>query len=279
MSQNINYQRLITVREANKFQRNFAPVIAQIMSTAPTEVADGVKCCGTKKHTRTKAVLAPSELKVIQTDYDRHLDFENKREENEVRQLKVAAIATLAESQDNIIISSPETVVKMVQHIMEAETSQEVKQKTRSAFKEIKKQHTKVFVSNVATAVKESAMAIGFKDISLQEPKVGMIRIIATNEVGQNLLAEIETNKQVDIHTELVGYTDGRCAKVIRSFDEEMLKRGICTEQKKIHPTHGIPVLPYAKKLLKQRFFNSRHFVDEDITTQESNTNQIFNKR
>lgn len=279
MSQNINYQRLITVREANKFQRNFAPVIAQIMSTAPTEVADGVKCCGSKIHTRTKAVLAPSELKVIQTDYDRHLDFENKQEGNEVRQLKVAAIATLANSQDNIIISAPETVVKMVQDIMDAETPQEVKRKTRSAFKEIKKQHTEVFVSNVALAVKDSATAIGFKEISLQEPKVGMIRIVATNDAGQNLLAEIETNKQVDIHTELVGYSDGSCAKVIRSFDEELIKRGICTTNKEIQPTYGVPVLPYAKILLKQRAFKSRHFIDEGISSQEGNTNQIINKR
>ena len=69
------------------------------------------------------------------------------------------------------------------------------------------------------------------------------------------------------------------CSKVIRSFDAEMLKRGIRTEQKEIRPTHGAPVLSYAKRLLKQRSFKFRHYTDEDITMQEGNTNQIINKR
>lgn len=279
MSQNIDYQRLVAVSEATNFQRNFGPVISQIFNTAPTEVISGVKHCCTRKRNKTNYLLSPSELNVIQTDYEEQLNVAKLYNENETSMLKVAAISTLTKEQDNLIVSNPSAVFNMVQHILEAETTQEVKQETRKTFQEIKKQHTGAFVSNVTAAVKESAIAIGFKEISLQEPKAGMIRIVASNGTGQDLLAEIKADKQVDIHTELVGYTDGSCAKVIRSFDAEMVKRGIITEQKEIQPTLGIPILPYAKKLLKQRTFKSREFADVTLSPQEVTTNQTTIKR
>lgn len=278
MSQGINYQRVATVQEANNFQRGMAPIIAQIMNSAPAEVMAGVKKCCKQKHTKSTLLLAPSEMKVIQADYLHHLTVTQQQKCGKVEQMKVAAIATLVKSQDNLLVAEPEKITGKVQRIVAAETVKEVTQEIKSAFKEVKAQHTKSFVANIANAVKEAAAAIGFKEVSVQEPCSGMVRIVATNSTGQNLLAEIETQKQVDIRTELVGYTDGSCEQVMRAFDEEMSIRGITTKHKEQKATHGIPRLPYAKRLLKPRV-SRRSFEDEATVQEEKPTNTITIKQ
>ena len=40
MSQELNYKRVATVREAQQFQRNFGPIIAQVLNSAPVEVEE-----------------------------------------------------------------------------------------------------------------------------------------------------------------------------------------------------------------------------------------------
>ena len=70
MSQELYYTRVATVRETQQFQRNFGPVIAQVLNSAPIEVVSGVKKCCKRKRTKTKSVLAPTELTVIQTDFE-----------------------------------------------------------------------------------------------------------------------------------------------------------------------------------------------------------------
>lgn len=279
MSQEMNYQRVATVQEANNFQREMADVIAQIMSSAPAEIKDGVKKCCKKKRAKAPTLMAPSEMKVIQADYDRHLVMTQQQTIGKVEQLKVAAIATIVKSQDNLLVSNPELIAGKVKRIVDSETVQEVAKEIKATFKEIKSQHSMSFVSNISNAVKESAVAIGFKKVSVQEPCIGMIRIVATNQTGQNLIAEIDTERQVDIRTELVGYTDGGCSKVIRAFDEEMVARGITTKSKEIKPTYGIPHLPYAKLLLKPRASKHRTFKDEAPVSEGNNSNTIIIKQ
>lgn len=108
---------------------------------------------------------------------------------------------------------------------------------------------------------------------------MGMIRVVATNQTGQNLIAEIEIERQVDIRTELIGYTDGSCEKVIRAFDDEMISRGITTRKKEQKSTYGIPHLPYAKRILKPRVFQQRTFADETQISRAGNETTITIKR
>ena len=42
MSQELYYTRVATVREMQQFQRNFGPVIAQVLNSAPVEVVTKV---------------------------------------------------------------------------------------------------------------------------------------------------------------------------------------------------------------------------------------------
>lgn len=266
MSQELNIQRVMTVSEAQNFQLEFGPIIADALCAAPAEVTSAVKKCCRKKRVKAKLLLAPSELKVIQTDYEHHFATAKHQACDKVTQLKVAALSSLVTSQENLQVSEPETVAKMLSHIVKAETVQKVKQDIKAAFREIKAQHTRSFLTNITCAIKDSAVSVGFQKVSVQEPYPGLVRVVATNQTGQDLIAEVETDKQVDIRTELVGYTDGSCESVMRAYDNELSRHGITTKYKEQKPTYGIPQLPYAKKLRKSATIQRRSFEDETIS-------------
>lgn len=266
MSQELYQGRVATVSEAQNFQRNFAPIIAQVLSAAPAEVAASVKkCCG-KKRAKTNVLMAPAELNVVQVDFEKHLTIAQQDRQSANLKLKVAALSTLVASQDNLIISKPDVIVQHLQRFVAAPTIKESSKEIKAAFKAIKVEHKQCFVSNVEEAVKESAKAVGFKEIKVAEHNADLIRIVGTNSTGQNLIAEIDAHDQIDIRTELIGYTDGSCISVMRAFDDEMVKHGITARQKEQKATNGIPHMPFAKKLLKR--MSVRSFVDEQTIVQ-----------
>lgn len=275
MSQELYYSRVSTVREARNYQREFAPVISQILNAAPIEVSYGVKKCCKKKRAKSKHLLAPTELKVIQADFDKHLAAAREQTSGDVEQLKVAAIATLVKSQDNLSVTNHDIVAEKIHHILDATTTENAEQEIKSAFLEIKTQHTQSFVSHVTQAVKDSAAAVGFTEIRVQKSQESVVRVIATNPSGQNLVAEVQTNKQVDIRTELIGFTDGSCTQVMRTFEEEMETRGISTKQKEQRATHGVPQMPYTQKMLKQKSTSHRSFDEEETIHQSDSLEKI----
>lgn len=279
MSQELNIQRVMTVSEAQNFQLQFGPIIAEALCAAPAEVTIAVKKCCRKKRGKSKLLLAPSELKVIETDYEHHIAKAKHQVCDQVTHLKVAAISTLATSQENLQVSELEVVAKMLNHIVKAETVQEVEQDIKTAFREIRAQHTQAFVKNIACAITESAVSVGFHEVSVRKPCAGVVRIVATTQTGQNLIAEVETDKQVDIRTELVGYTDGSCEKVMRAFDNELSRHGITTMYKEQKPTYGIPQLSYAKKLRKSATIQRRSFEDETISPENETKSSLTIKQ
>ena len=273
MSQELNYKRVATVRETQQFQRNFGPVIAQVLNSAPVEVVAGVKKCCMRKRVKTKSVLAPTELNVIQTDFEKHIAVAQEQKQVAETQLKVAAIATF------LMVSSPSVVAESIQRIIDAPTVQETNKEIKATFKEIKSEHTQLFAANVSVAVKESAIAVGFREVKIVQENLNLTRIIATNSSGQNLIAEVDTSSQVDIRTELIGYTDGSCERVIRAFDDELSVRGITTKAKKQKATNGVPQMPYAQKLVKPRKIVQRTFDDEAAISENEAQNVITIKR
>lgn len=270
MSQVINIEQVSTVQEANNFQREMGPVIAQVMCSAPIGVTAGVKKCGAKARSKSTAIMAPSKMDNIQKDFNRNLAVSRTFSNEKAEQLKVAALATLIQSQENILISKPEEIASGMQRIMDAGTIQEVSREITRTFQEIRKQHSHEFTKNVAIAVKDTAVSIGFETVAVQKPTPGMIRIVASNQSGQNLIAEIETGKKVDIRSELIGYTDGSCTKVMRAFDDGLVARGITMEHKEQKPTWGIPRLSYSKKIKAPRRA-ARFFAEEAVSEQADN--------
>lgn len=131
----------------------------------------------------------------------------------------------------------------------------------------------------MSVAIKESAIAVGFREVKVVQENLNLTRIIATNSSGQNLIAEINTSAQVDIRTELIGYTDGSCERVIRAFDNELSVRGITMKVKKQKAINGIPQMPFAQKLVKPRKIVQRTFADESAISENEAQNVITIKR
>lgn len=275
MSQIIRHIGVATVQESLNFQREFAPILSEILNSAPTEVVSTAKMCCSPEHVESNVLLSPNELKVIQRDFTKHKKNARKKVKTNSEQLKVAAIATLTDYQEKLLVSRPEVVADKIQRVVSAQTEQETIQEIQSAFHEIKLQHAESFVANIAQAVETSAIAVGFPDVQVQRPTAQLVRVVATNDTGQNLIAEVTNDQQIDIHTELIGFTDGTCEKVMRAFDDEMVLHGVTTKHKEQKPTLGVPQLPFAKRLLGRIRKKSRLFADEAIVSQDNN-NEII---
>lgn len=264
MSQEITYPTVMTVSEEVQFQRVFAPILVDILNTAPIEVKAGVKKCIKSRHSKSSKMLAPSELKVIQSDYENYTVEAKQQNIVKADQLKVAALATMVSSQDNLIMSNPSEVAAKIHHIVEATTVADVKREIASAFKEIKGQHSQMFVANLTEVVRGSAVEVGFNEVTVKVDS-GMVRVVGTNHIGQNLITEISTNDTTELRAELVGFSDGSCEKVMRSFENALASRGVTAKDKKQKATNGIPQMNYAKKLVKARR-NQRTFSNDTIT-------------
>ena len=275
MSQEIVYSKAATISAQPSFQETLAPIITQIMSTVPLEMSDRIKhCCG-QCHEKEPLLLAASKLKVINTDYKNHLLVMAQKCDN-VERLKFAALATLAKSCENLLVADREEVANRIQRIVDAGSVREVNKEIRSAFKEIKKQHTETFVSNLTRVVAEAAMSVGFKKTDIQDQHNGLVRIVGTNHTGQNLVAEIETDKDIDIHTELIGFSDGSCQRVMQAFDDAMAARGLSVEHKVQTPTLGVPQMAYAK-MAQKRKETLRFFFDDETANIEKTDSLLIN--
>lgn len=275
MSQMIRHIGVTTINESLNFQREFAPILSEILNSALEEVVSTAQMCCSAEHVNSNVLLSPNELKVIQRDFTKHKKKARKRVKTSSEQLKVAAIATLTDYQDKLLVSRPEIVADKIQRVVTAKTEQETYQEIQSAFHEIKVQHTESFVANIAHAIETSAIAVGFPDVQVLRPSTQMVRVVATNDTGQNLIAEIANDQQIDIHTELIGFTDGTCEKVMRAFDDEMVRHGVATKHKEQKPTLGVPQLPFTKRLLGRIRKKSRSFADETIVSQDNNNESI----
>ena len=120
MSQGLDYAQVVSI-QAQNFQKEFGPIITQIMNTAPEEVVAGVLKCCAHKHKKTHFLLAPSELKAISAEFKQ---YQAKMVETmgEETGMKVAAIATLMNSEPNLLVSEPEVITSKLQNIIAAET-------------------------------------------------------------------------------------------------------------------------------------------------------------
>jgi len=263
MSQNSDYA-WVTAVQAQTFQNLLGPVIAQALAGAPIEVAAGVRSCGAASRSAEGVALAPSALKTIQTDYKGFTEAAAAHVVAGAGQVKVAALATLVSNAGAIMVSAPERVTEALGRVIAAGTVREAKREVRECFAEIRSQHQHMFVTNVAEAVKASAAAVGFAQAEVTRAEDGQVRVVTTNPRGQNLIAEIGSGREVDIRAELLGFTDGSCAAVMKAFNDEMASRGIKAASLEVRPTHGLALTPFAKTLSKTRRKGSRRvFADQ----------------
>lgn len=269
MSQQISYTRINTVQQdAAKFRQQLTPVISDILRTVPLDVRR--KCTvETPVATTSTMLLAPSELHIIQSNFEHNMT--SLKGVDRVTRLQASALSTIAGAQQQLAVPQPEIITTKLQRLTSATTVEGAKEAAKAVFSEIYRQHTGEFVRGLTEAITGSAAVIGFSNAKVQSSP-NLIRIIANNPANQHLICEIEVGKTVDVLSELVGITDGSCSKLMQQFEAELSKRGVSASEKEHTPTHGVPRMPYAQRLIKaKKMTGSQRTYD---STEETETTQ-----
>lgn len=273
MSQELVYSRVNTVQQdATRFHQQMAPVISEILETVSVEVRQ--KCTAIPASvSASDMLLAPSELMHIQREFERNMTA-LKGSDNIVR-LQASALNTITSVQSQLAVSQPEVITARLQALTSATTVDGASKAVESLFAEIRHQHTGEFVSGLTTAISGAAATIGFSNVNIVEHSSNMVRIVAKNQDSQYLISEIEVGRSVDVHSELVGITDGSCAHKMRKFEEELAKRGVTVSEKKQKATQGIPQMPFSKKIQKKKSTPNRVYDSHEETETTKTTIQI----
>lgn len=274
MSQELVYSRVNTVQQAARFSQQLVPVISEILKTAPVEVRQ--KCTAMPVPVSSSdMLLAPSELTHIQSEFEHNMAA-LKGFENIVR-LQVSALNTITSFQSQLTVSQPKVITAGLQALISATTVNGASKAVESLFAEIRHQHTGAFVSGLTSAISGAAATIGFSNVNIVEHSSNMVRIVAKNQDSQYLISEIEVGRSVDVHSELVGITDGSCVHKMRKFEEELAKRGVTVSEKKQKATHGIPQMPFSKKIQKNK--NTSNRVYDSYEETETTKTTIQNRK
>lgn len=273
MSQELVYSRVNTVQQdAARFRQQMAPIISEILKTAPVEVRQ--KCTVVPVSVSSPdMLLAPSELTHIQSEFERNMTV--LKESDNIVRLQASALNTIASVQSQLAVSKPEAITAGLQVLTSATTIESASKAVESVFAEIRHQHTDEFVSGLTTAISGSAAVIGFSNVNIVEHSSTMVRIVAKNHDSQYLVSEIEIGQSVDVHSELVGITDGFCAHTMRKFEEELTIRGVTVSEKEQKTTQGIPQMPFSKKIQKKKSMPNRVFDSCEDTETTKTTIQI----
>lgn len=268
MSQEITYTRINTVeQDAAAFRGQISPLIDGIIQTASPKVRQNLTYTHHPHLSASSKLLAPSELTMVQDEFEHNMSM-LKGIDNIVR-LQTSALNTLASVQDNIALSSTNEINPKIETLMTAKNIATARRAVESLFSEVRHQHTEFFLNSLTRAITESSAVIGFSDVRIVEKKSNFIRVLGKNSFSQYLVCEIEMDNTIDLHSELIGVTDGSCAHTMRMFENELAKRGVSVSEKEQKATYGIPQMPFSKKLLKKKTAQRRVLDDDTIVDNE----------
>ncbi len=270
MSQENSYYQVQSVQTLRTpgYADSVASIVKDLMSSAPLNVISNVQKInsGPVMVPAVGILKSPASLKVLQKHFHQNLTILNRNTAtDDVASLKAAAIMTL--QQENLLIENKALVTKSIGELLNAKTIHQAKEKLSSTFDEIKTQHLRIFTNTLSSTIQKASSNIGFTMVKTNTVNPELIRVVATNAQGHNLISEIHVDqkKNVDIVSELVDITDGSCVKIMDDFNKEMETFGIVSERKERKPTGGIAQMPFAKKLQQQNNTKKRQFVNEQV--------------
>lgn len=270
MSQENSYYQVQSIRtlRAPRYAVSVASIIKDLINTAPSNITTSVQKINRVPITMpvNDVLKSPSSLKVLQKHFHQNLTILNRNTETgNVASLKAAAVITL--QQENLLIENKALVEQSLGDLLNANTIDQAKEKLSSTFDEIKAQHLRIFTNTLSSNIQKASSNIGFTLVETKAVNADLIRVVATNAQGHNLISEIHVDqkKNIDIISELVNITDGSCVKIMDDFNKEMETFGIVSERKERKPTGGIAQMPFAKILQKQNKAMKRQFVNEQV--------------
>jgi hypothetical protein len=140
------------------------------------------------------------------------------------------------------------------QALVNSSTLDEAHRAQECLIRTIEQSHQTVFTNTLALACQNAAIETGFAKIETLPSQVGVIRFSATDPRGRSLVTEIRTEKgETALETEVVGVTDGSCAKILDAYDASLEKQGVKSGPPARKFTGGICELAAAREFLRRK--------------------------
>jgi hypothetical protein len=134
----------------------------------------------------------------------------------------------------------------------------------------------------ICQSVEQSAIEQGFTNIETVRER-NVTKVIATDQIGHALISEIKDDSDgCVINSEVAGYFDGSCHKILNDFEKALVAKGIQGDIIECHKTYGIPLLETTKSFLN-RSYQSQRLTKSDKNAQKnkssnSKSKHLYNK-
>lgn len=168
-----------------------------------------------------------------------------------VEKVRLSALLRLASAP--YVIEKPVVVEQRLAALMSAQSVREAISARRALTQTVRAGHQEAFTGAVARACSNAARQIGFGRIEVSTGRRGELRLVAQNDSGQALVAEIHAGAAGDpsLAAEVVGVRDGSCRQIMDAFERALAGQGVRYAPPRRSPTGGVCQLEAAKELLQ----------------------------
>jgi hypothetical protein len=166
---------------------------------------------------------------------------------------KVAVLATCAATPYKIPATAQ--VDLCVQQIYTAANTQQLQVAEQQLLRVLEIGNQQVLTEFLVAACSRASVKVGFDRVKVTVRNDGKTAVVATNFSGQSLNTEIDTADRVNITTEVDGFTDGSCDRILDRFEQALDEEGVIrdgTPKRKF--TGGVPELDITKEERRKRF-------------------------
>lgn len=141
-----------------------------------------------------------------------------------------------------------------MQTLAEARTEAEVNTASKHLREVAENGHRELMTRALVKACENASIQAGFSSVDTMRGMNGVMRVVASDDSGRGLVTEIRMDPQYEplLETEVVGVTDGSCARVMDQFDQALQEQGVRTATPARKPTGGVCELTAARELLRK---------------------------
>jgi hypothetical protein len=152
------------------------------------------------------------------------------------------------------LVQEPAHIEQHLTALVAAKTVEGATAARRALLEGVRVAHRQTFARAVAQACSNAACQIGFSRIQMRTGRSGELRLLAENDLGQALVAEIHAGAGGDpsLAAEVVGVRDGSCRRIMDAFEKALAEQGVRYGPPRRQPTGGVCQLETAQEFVSK---------------------------
>ncbi len=179
--------------------------------------------------------------------------------------------------QENLLIT-PYDISEKLQVLSSSSNMATAKKAMVSLNNRVVEVHNLNLTRLVCESVAQSASEQGFDNIETIKDN-NITKVIASDKIGHALISEIKSDSnEYTISSEVAGFFDGSCHKILDNFEKALIDKGIQGECIECHDTFGIPLLETTKSFLN-RVYHSQGFKKSYKDKKKDNFSQSISNK